>query len=332
VANQFLGGDTAELQTLENKINKDVANQWIQIDSTLIKEAKLGCLSDYPAPLGQADIQALTNSYKQKPFVTVTSHSTEAVTGASTIKYQLSIDDDKAAALNLSGSAYFKKLTSCLNQGDSSKPASLSSLKDGDKTPITIWVDKKTKLVVKYEAKSTAKDKANGTDGSLSGTIKYGKVSIAAPSGAKPALNVINDLGLGALLGAYDLQSSNSTAGLHQAADTERKTDINALRSQLEVYWADNGYYPTLASMNDPAWRTANLKGLDAEALKDPSGASTTLAAAPAKSVYSYATTPKTCDNGIHGNCNSYTLSATLDDGSTYVKQALNDPSAPPSR
>ena len=324
VANQFLGSDTAELQSLENKINKDVANQWIEIDSTLIKEAKLDCLSDYPAPLSQADIQALTNTYKQKPFVTVTSHSTETVNGASAIKYQLSIDDDKAAGLNLSGSAYFKKLTACLNQGDSSKSSNLSSLKDGDKTPITLWVDKKTKLVVKYELKSTAQDKAKGTEGSLSGSINYGKVSITAPAGAKPALSLISDLGLGDLFSAYDLQSSSNTAASPQAADTERKADINALVTQLEVYWTENGYYPTLASMNDPTWRAANLKGLEDAVLKDPSGSNTTLAPVPAKGVYSYATIPATCDNGTHGNCNTYTLSATLSNGSLYTKQSLN--------
>jgi hypothetical protein len=310
--NQFLG--SSDYSDLESQINKDVANQWIEVDSTLIKEAKLDCLSGYPAPLSPADVQALTGSYKQKPFATITSHSTDTVNGASAYKYQVSIDDDKAAALNLNTSAYFKKLTSCLNQGDSSMPASLSSLKDGDKTPVTIWVDKKSKLIVKYASQSTAKDKAKGTEGSLSGTIKYQKVSITAPSDAKPVMNLLNDLDLSSLYGGPQTQSK----------DTERKTDINALRGQLEAYWADKGFYPTLASLNDPTWRSANLLGLDEAALKDPDGSSSKLAAAPAKNVYSYVTVPATCDNGTHGNCNSYTLTATLSDGSAYSKQSLN--------
>jgi hypothetical protein len=193
-------------------------------------------------------------------------------------------------------------------------PASLSSLKDGDKTPVTIWVDKKSKLIVKYASQSTAKDKAKGTEGSLSGTIKYQKVSITAPSDAKPVMNLLNDLDLSSLYGGPQTQSK----------DTERKTDINALRGQLEAYWADKGFYPTLASLNDPTWRSANLLGLDEAALKDPDGSSSKLAAAPAKNVYSYVTVPATCDNGTHGNCNSYTLTATLSDGSAYTKQSLN--------
>jgi len=324
VISQLIGGGSSEITDLENQINKDVANQWIEVDSTLIKEAKLDCLSGYPAPLSDADVQALTNSYKQKPFAVVTSHSTDTVNGASAYKYQLSIDDDKAAGLNLSSSAYFKKLTTCLNQGDSSVPANLNSLKDGDKTPITIWVDKKSKLIVKYASQSTAKDKSSGTEGSLSGTIKYQKVNIAAPSNAKPFMNLLNDLNLNSLFGSSDASTGQGSDASPTVQDTERKTDLNALETQLEVYFTDNGYYPTLASLNDPAWRAQNMKGFDNSALQDPDGNTQKLAAAPAKGVYSYVTDPTTCDNGTHGNCNSYVLSATLANGSLYTKQSLN--------
>ena len=113
--------------------------------------------------------------------------------------------------------------------------------------------------------------------------------------------------------------------GIQQKArDTERKTDIKALHGQLEAYQAQNGKYPTLANMNDAVWRSTNMKGLDAAALQDPKGAAQTLVAAPAANAYAYAVTPAACDNGAGGDCTSYTLTATLEGGGTYVKQSLN--------
>lgn len=115
--------------------------------------------------------------------------------------------------------------------------------------------------------------------------------------------------------------------GIQQKArDTERKTDVNALHGQLEAYQAQQGKYPTFTNMNDAAFRSANMKGLDSAALQDPKGAAQELAAAAAANVYSYVAAPADCDNdpaGV-GDCTSYTLTATLEGGGTYVKQSLN--------
>lgn len=113
--------------------------------------------------------------------------------------------------------------------------------------------------------------------------------------------------------------------GIQQKArDTERKTDVNALHGQLEAYQAQNGKYPTLANVNDTAFRAANMKGLDPAALQDPKGAAQTLVAAPVANEYAYAVLPAGCDNGAGGDCTQYTLTATLEGGGTYVKQSLN--------
>jgi type II secretion system protein G len=113
--------------------------------------------------------------------------------------------------------------------------------------------------------------------------------------------------------------------GIQQKArDTERKTDVNALHGQLEAYQAQNGRYPTLANMNDSAFRAANMKGLDPAALQDPKGSAQTLADTAGANVYSYAVTPANCDNAAGGDCLQYTLTATLEGGGTYVKQSLN--------
>lgn len=122
--------------------------------------------------------------------------------------------------------------------------------------------------------------------------------------------------------------------GIQQKArNTERQTDVKALHGQVEAYYAQNGRYPTLANMNDVAWRGTNMKGLDCEAMKDPKGtgagtcaaggAPYALADAAAANVYSYAVTPSGCDNSTT-DCTGYTLTATYEGGGTFSKSNLN--------
>lgn len=123
------------------------------------------------------------------------------------------------------------------------------------------------------------------------------------------------------------LQSQNSSSSLNDSAqDTERKTDINGLQSHLEAYYASYGYYPTLADMNNPTWVAANMKGLDANALCDPSAKSTScqLTASPKKGVYSYEADDDSYQNcTTESKCSSYVIAATLSSGSEYTKFSL---------
>lgn len=146
-----------------------------------------------------------------------------------------------------------------------------------------------------------------------------GKVNVQKPEGARSIIELLNDLGFA------DIVNGQAQT---QAADTERKTDINVLHGQLEAYWADSAAYPTLAQFNDPNWRSINMKGMDAEALKDPAGSAQKLAAAPAAHVYSYQALPAGCDN-VKIQCQDYTLTATLDTGGTYSKKSLNSTDTP---
>lgn len=128
-------------------------------------------------------------------------------------------------------------------------------------------------------------------------------------------------------------------SGIQQKArDTERQTDIKALHSQLEAFYAQNGGgYPILADVNTQSWRASNLKGLDEGALCDPDAANAegcALVGAAAEDSYAYATFDSdgsTACTGTAGNgdtCDKYTLTATLEgtiNGSgTYVKNSLN--------
>jgi type IV pilus assembly protein PilA len=113
-------------------------------------------------------------------------------------------------------------------------------------------------------------------------------------------------------------------SGIQQKArNTKRQTDINAIDSTIEAFYASsgNGYYPTLANMNDPTFRSTNLKGFDPSALQDPKGSSQTMAAASTATTYGYVATPANCDNTTT-QCTAFVLTATLEGGTTYSKQS----------
>jgi len=133
---------------------------------------------------------------------------------------------------------------------------------------------------------------------------------------------------IGILAGLVVTQFVNAN---QSARDSERKTDLNSLASQLEVYNGRAGGYPTLANMNDPAWRKANelSAGDNGKAMIDPQGASVTdLQAAPTKQRYSYQpldSTGANCTSGMTdvtgeavdpapaSPCTNYTLTAYLE-------------------
>lgn len=117
--------------------------------------------------------------------------------------------------------------------------------------------------------------------------------------------------------------SSIFGGGQAKARDTERQIDIKALHGQLEAYYAENGYYPTLSELNNKSFLLSNLKGLDEEALKDPQGTSSQLVSTTQPKAYAYSAEPSGCNNDSKP-CNSYTLTATLELGGTYKQSALN--------
>ena len=117
-----------------------------------------------------------------------------------------------------------------------------------------------------------------------------------------------------------------------KARNAKRQSDIAALQTQLEAFYSQNGYYPSLTDMNTPSWLSANMTSLDQEALIDPSNPtqSKTLVATPTAKSYSYAVT-----NSSGGSCESddttcaeYTLTATyegtVNGSSTYSKSNLD--------
>ncbi len=120
--------------------------------------------------------------------------------------------------------------------------------------------------------------------------------------------------------------------GIQQKArDTERETDVKALHSQLEAFWAQKGYYPSLADMNNTTFVSTNMKGLSSDAFKDPRGTASTLVAAAAANSYAYAvqTSGNASCESDDTTCAKYVLTATLEGtingSSTYVQNSLNN-------
>lgn len=130
-----------------------------------------------------------------------------------------------------------------------------------------------------------------------------------------------------------------------KARNSERQTDINTIAGQLEAYYAKNSGYPSLADLNNTAWRSGNeIKVGDSDkAMADPSAATTTtLASAAANNAYSYVpgvdgTASTTCVSPTTSTgtatttgtfCNTYVLTATYEDNksphATWVVKSAN--------
>jgi len=123
--------------------------------------------------------------------------------------------------------------------------------------------------------------------------------------------------------------------GMQQRArDTERQTDIRALSSQLEAFWTQKGYYPSLADMNDRAaggFVDTNFQGLSVNAFKDPRGGSSALAATNSANTYAYTVT-NSSDTSCEASsitCSKYVLGAslegTINGSATYSQGSLSN-------
>lgn len=118
-----------------------------------------------------------------------------------------------------------------------------------------------------------------------------------------------------------------------KARNSKRQTDIQSIQTQLEAFFSQNGYYPSLGNMNDGSWLGSNMKSLDQNALIDPSNPtqSKTLVSSPAAKSYSYAVTQSDGTTSCESDdttCAKYTLTATyegtVNGASTYVKTNLD--------
>lgn len=208
-------------------------------------------------------------------------------------------------------------------QGGSSYPFGLTvQTKDSTNTitaSLTGSLDSASNTL-KINGKLEAKGDQAST-GSFDFTIKPNtdkSFKVTVPDGAKNIMQLLNDLGVGQLLSGDGTSGQPELATLpgvqSKARDSERRTDINALDSHIEAYYAQYGKYPTLSELNNAAWLSENMLGLDPQVLQDPQGTSSTLVSSPKAGAYAYQ---------VDSAGTQFTLTATLEDGTSYVKTSL---------
>ncbi len=118
-----------------------------------------------------------------------------------------------------------------------------------------------------------------------------------------------------------------------KARNSKRQTDIQSIQTQLEAFFSQNGYYPSLGNLNDSTWLNTNMKSLDQNALIDPSNPtnSKTLAGTPTAKQYSYKVTQSDGTTSCESDdttCAKYTLTAeyegTVNGQTEYQKSNLD--------
>lgn len=309
-----------------------INDKWYVVDRSYLQAVgdEASCATDISFVLTKDDISMLKSAYQKHPLFKVKSTSAVKVGNDETTKYDVEPASDPEAvafAKELNGLSVVKKVNDCLKTGGSNntidkKVESAGKAETANGT-MAFYISK-DKKIKKLELET--KDK--GSTVKITAGFTYKQVSVAAPEGAKPIQELLGGLFGG---GLDDLSSPGSTAALTPSApastnsnDVERETDIKALHGQVEAYYAQNGYYPTLANMNTNSFRATYMKGLDNEAFKDPGGSAYTLVVAPQKNIYAYAVSPSGCTNSAAKTCDSYILTATLSNGTAYAKVSLN--------
>ncbi len=207
-----------EYGTVVDTLNKKIANQWVEVDETLLKQANADCALNTSFALSQEDIDILQKRFDQVPFASVKSTSDDTVNGHSAIKYEINIDDNKGAEYvkGLDELPLVKKIKQCNPSSQQSATDTTKSLADNDITPLTLWVDKDSKQIVKLAGQSTKQDETKDKfKATFEVTLQYGQASVTKPDGAKPFMEVFGDLSqlFGSLGQNTDTSISSSQLG-----------------------------------------------------------------------------------------------------------------------
>ncbi len=177
---------------LVQSLSSALSNKWIVVDSTLLNQSKgVKCALNASWTLSSADIKLVKDQYNKHPFATVQSASGDTVGGQAAEKLVVSIDN---ATLNSFGNGLNNlSAAKALNMCSSGTNKSASSPSTGQ-TPLTVWVDKGSKRIVQVAYTSSPTSKKNGVTSSVTITLHYGSVSVAAPANAIPALQILTQI------------------------------------------------------------------------------------------------------------------------------------------
>lgn len=188
-----------------------------------------------------------------------------------------------------------------------------------------VYNDPTSKSEVKVEISSNMK--TNQTSGSIAAVFGAGESKIegsmkmtAKPFDGEVKVDTPKDtIPFEEVLGAFGLNPASSTESSNPV-DSEVTSDINAIHSKLEEYYALKGHYPGFANMNREEFVINELK-IDISAITAPGSTNKFFSSEiPASKIYAYASSD--C-NAPKTECQSYKLSGILTDNSTYVKNNL---------
>lgn len=127
------------------------------------------------------------------------------------------------------------------------------------------------------------------------------------------------------IIGILGLLVLNTVTGAQaRARDSERQSDVNALATQLEVRYNEEGGYPLLSQITDVASAKALFPGIDGNALGAPGGTGFDLVAGPSSDIRQYGYETPGCT--VADQCDSFILTYVKEqDDSVQTKNSLNN-------
>lgn len=189
---------------LLTQVSAKVNDKWFEIDSTLIKTAKLDCLLESDNTISDDNLKSLLDDYTKNPFVTIDKTSADTVNGKAATKFELTLDNKTADqySKSLENTDQIKKINECFGEeavsgvvGDQDITQNVKEAAVTGKTPFTIWVDKATKTITRASIQSTADQKKQGIDVKVDATMDYSEVKVDKPNGAVPITTLLAELG-----------------------------------------------------------------------------------------------------------------------------------------
>jgi hypothetical protein len=173
-------------------ISSQLSNKWVDINSDLLKTAGLSCVMNTSTLPSKQDIQVLETDYLKDPFIKILSTSKTTLNGQSVEKYNLSVNNSKIESFansDINNVPSIKSLEKC-DKDDTSSDQSMIKNNTKGTTPITVLVNKKTKLLagVGY---STVQDSSRLV---LTSSFTYNPTNIVAPKASEPVVNVLTQL------------------------------------------------------------------------------------------------------------------------------------------
>lgn len=184
-----------------DQVSKAVSNQWIEIDESLLSTASSTCSAE-SLKLSDNDIKQIFDTYNKSEFATIKNSSEDKIDGRSVTKMELDFSKEKAKKFGeeLEKTELFSRLEKCGGEQAKDKAKSSTDEEFKGSYSFVVWVDKSKKELVKFAVNVRQEDKGE-TNADF--TFNKDKVDITKPDGAKPAMEVLGQLGpvLGGLMG-----------------------------------------------------------------------------------------------------------------------------------